>query len=269
MRTSYAINETSLDYVDPHTWSLLIPAAGKGERLGFQRPKVLLPVLGKPLGTWIIDAVGKNVVKVIVVVASHAQDEIVAELAATCPVPLNTAIQERPIGMADAIALGMQQVKTPNVLVVWGDQATVCPRTLKAVMSHHQQFAPLALTLPTIQRRQPYISLQRSADGRVEGVWQARESKQQLDHGESDCGVFAFDTKTLLTVLAEARANLQGVGTQTKEFNLLPLVPLFELHHKGVHTIDVKDESQTVGINTPDEVAIVQKILAARSQQSW
>ena len=36
-------------------WTALIPAAGRGSRLHFAGPKILYPILGKPILTWLID----------------------------------------------------------------------------------------------------------------------------------------------------------------------------------------------------------------------
>jgi UDP-N-acetylglucosamine pyrophosphorylase len=41
--------------VDPGQWTAVIPAAGRGSRLGFHRPKILYPVAGRPILDWLLD----------------------------------------------------------------------------------------------------------------------------------------------------------------------------------------------------------------------
>ena len=39
-------------------WTAVIPAAGRGSRLNFAGPKILYPILGKPILTWLTDLLG-------------------------------------------------------------------------------------------------------------------------------------------------------------------------------------------------------------------
>jgi CTP:molybdopterin cytidylyltransferase MocA len=35
--------------VDPSLWTAIVPAAGRGSRLGFDKPKILYPVAERPI----------------------------------------------------------------------------------------------------------------------------------------------------------------------------------------------------------------------------
>ena len=37
----------NVNNIDPSLWTCVIPAAGKGTRLGYEFPKILYPILGK------------------------------------------------------------------------------------------------------------------------------------------------------------------------------------------------------------------------------
>ena len=41
--------------IDPALWTALIPAAGRGTRLGWHLPKILYPVAGRPILAWLLD----------------------------------------------------------------------------------------------------------------------------------------------------------------------------------------------------------------------
>ena len=41
--------------MDPLLWTALIPAAGRGSRLGFDRTKILFPIAGATILEWLVD----------------------------------------------------------------------------------------------------------------------------------------------------------------------------------------------------------------------
>ena len=41
--------------ISPERWTAIIPAAGRGSRLGFDQPKILFPVAGRPILNWLLD----------------------------------------------------------------------------------------------------------------------------------------------------------------------------------------------------------------------
>ena len=55
---------------------LVVPAAGRGTRLGWDGPKVLCPVGGRPMIEHLLDRYGPVVEYVVVVVAPQAQDDV-------------------------------------------------------------------------------------------------------------------------------------------------------------------------------------------------
>ena len=54
-----------------------------------------------------------------------------------------------------------------------------------------------------------------------------------------------------------------GVGTITSEFNLLPILPRFELGKDSVFTIRINDISETYGINTKEDALLIEKLLSS------
>src|SRR4029077_17516015 len=105
--------------------------------------------------------------------------------------------QNEPRGMADAIACGLPAVESPNTMIVWGDQVALQTASLNLAMRIHQGPARPEATCPTLWRDHPYIHFERNARGRVIRVLQAREGDVLPERGESDCGVFLFQTESL------------------------------------------------------------------------
>lgn len=71
---------TTVDPLGPHVGAVLV-AAGRGERLGGDRPKALVEVAGRPLVAWAVDGLRRAGVRHLVVV--HTPGEAAAFAAAT------------------------------------------------------------------------------------------------------------------------------------------------------------------------------------------
>ncbi len=78
--------------------------------------------------------------------------------------------------------------------------------------------------------------------------------------GEGDTGFFCFETAALRRLLERLRSESGGIGTATREFNLLPVIPL-AAEREVVLTPRVMRLEETVGINTREDAAAVEAFL--------
>jgi len=250
-------------------WAAIIPAAGRGSRLGFNGPKILYPILGRTMLEWLYDVLNPLVSQIVVVAAPHHRlqvEEAVTRLLSKRAVAGRGSIvvceQSEPRGMADAVLCAESRVTKLNALVIWGDQVTVQSPTLQACQALHEARPNAQLTLPTVMRPEPYIHIERGSDDRIVRVLQSREGEVQVLRGENDCGVFCFNSKSLFQTLR----NEASVGAKTGEFNLLPLLPKFEAGEGSVATLRLDDLDETVGVNTKEDAARVEAILSSRTK---
>src|SRR3954462_4288826 len=100
---------------DRALWSVLIPAAGRGSRLTFDKPKILFPVGGVTILERLTSLLRPFCAEFIFVLSPSGQPEVEPEIQKLLPGNAQVAIQAAPKGMADAIASGLPKVKTPNV----------------------------------------------------------------------------------------------------------------------------------------------------------
>lgn len=93
----------------------IILAAGEGKRLKpLLTSKALLPFFGRPLISWLVkDLKDSGIEDVIVVVSKKHQDQYKA-------LGLNTVIQPKPTGMADALLAAKPKIKTDSIMVLNG-----------------------------------------------------------------------------------------------------------------------------------------------------
>lgn len=109
----------------------MVLAAGRGERFGAlarEQPKTLLPILGRPLFAWQLEALRALGVRRVVVVIGHLGERVEAamrsEVASSSSGADGPALvfarQERPLGIADALASAAPRVAGP-FLCLLGD----------------------------------------------------------------------------------------------------------------------------------------------------
>ena len=245
--------------VDPGQWTAIIPAAGRGSRLGFHRPKILYPVAGRPILDWLLDFLLPNCSELVFVLSSDGVGDVAVELQARIPGRYKIVVQEMPTGMGDAVALALPAVRTAQVAIVWGDQVALRRKWVEACLRLQQ--GPLApdLTCPTVMRDRPYIHFERDAHGRIVALLQAREGDDMPRRGESDTGFFCFRTPVLVQLLDELRT-APATGRATGEFNLLPVIPLAA--RKGtVLTPRLMSVEETVGVNSTGDAAVLEEFL--------
>jgi bifunctional UDP-N-acetylglucosamine pyrophosphorylase / glucosamine-1-phosphate N-acetyltransferase len=245
-------------------WTAIIPAAGRASRLNASTPKILYPVLQKPILHWLVALLRPLCREMIFVLSPNGVDAVRPELERSLPTGSQIVIQDEPTGMADAIRLCETRTKTPYTLVMWGDQITPRRETLAACMNLLESTSEIQATIPTIVREKPYIHFVRDANQRIVEVYQARESDRQVAEGESDCGAFFFRSEGLFRVLRETRGDPAHQGNKTKEHNFLTVIPAFHDARGALATVRLHDPDESCGINTVADAQAVEAILRKR-----
>lgn len=252
------------DGIDPARWTAIVPAAGRGSRLGFDKPKLLYPVAGRMIVEWLLDFLLPNCASIVFVLSPEGRQLVDEELARLIPGRYSIAIQEIPTGMGDAVSLGLDCVATEHVAIVWGDQVALRRSSVEACMRMQQSDLHPDLTCPTVVRLNPYIHFERDGAGRITGLLQKREGDAMPAEGESDTGFFCFRTARLKSLLAEVRGAPGSRGNATAEFNFLPVIPL-AARAGAVITPRVMTLEETVGVNSREDAALIEPFLRKKS----
>lgn len=244
--------------VNASLWTAVIPAAGRGTRLGFDQPKILFPIAGKTIFEWLVDLLGPLCNRFVLVLSPSGRQPVEQLASEILPGRFRIALQPEPRGMADAVRCGLEAVETPNTVIVWGDQVALRPESLEFAMRVHQGPAHAAATCPTLWRDRPYIHFERDATGRIVRALQAREGDSLPQHGESDSGVFLFRTSALRKALPRLLAAKECLGNQTGELNFLPIFPMIE----NLITLPIMTEAESVGVNSAADAEYLARQLA-------
>ncbi len=234
----------------------VIPAAGRGSRLGLDCPKILVPIEDN-LTVW--DVLRNSLLPVSerlhIVLAPSAMAQFrdaIANESLASKERVTTSEQATPLGMGDAI-FGARAFWSDfdAILIVWGDQVNLSQATLERVAELCT--ADKTMVLPLVECRKPYV--QYDMENRVlTQVRQSREGDVMDEVGMSDVGVFALSVKGLFDCWQLFLKN-SAAGAQTNEVNFLPFLPfLSEKCGWTLRTVTVADPIEALGINTPDDL---------------
>src|SRR5438445_3348281 len=120
----------------PRTGPLVavILAAGQGTRMRSRQHKVLHDLAGKPLIQRALDLLGGAGATKVVVVLGHQADQVRKVL----PESVETVVQEPQLGTGHALqvaAESLQRLQAERLLVHYGDEALVRPRSLQRLIA--------------------------------------------------------------------------------------------------------------------------------------
>jgi bifunctional UDP-N-acetylglucosamine pyrophosphorylase/glucosamine-1-phosphate N-acetyltransferase len=245
------------------TLSLIIPAAGKGSRLGYDKPKLIYPINGSPIIKHLLSKFDKSLSEVVIVCSPSGIIDIKKVVSDIhTDIPIRYEIQEQAIGMVDAIRVGISNVRTTDVAIIWGDQVLLAKETISKTISTHLLFIDSGLTFPTVLKSDPYIQILRDSNKKIIKILQKREGDISDQIGESDAGFFVFERDCLINLINFAMDPKKTVyGLKTGEINLLPFFPKIYDFKKNIYTLEIVNSFEALGINTRDEAIYCEKIL--------
>ena len=239
----------------------IVLAAGKGTRMKSDRPKVLFEVAGRPLISWVLDAVAGASPDEVVVVAGYGGEEVRAVL----PDGVRAVTQEPQLGTGHAVMVALEamgQVGGDTILVVPGDTPLLRPETLQALVAALEG-RPAALLTTVMGDPSGYGRVLRDGD-RVVGIVEHRDATPgQRDIREVAVSTYSFDGAALAGALSGlGRANDQG------EYYLTDAVAALAARGE-VRGIPVEDPAEVMGVNSHGQLAEVAAVVRHRINASW
>ena len=233
----------------------VILGAGKGTRMKSDKPKVLMPVCGKPMIKHIIETLETIPVDEIVTVISPEGDEVAKTVA-----PYKTCVQNAQLGTGHAVNCAKDLLKgfAGPVLVIFGDTPLITKKTFeRSIDKVKEGFAVVVLGFrPEDAGRYGRLVMKGSELERIVEFKDASDEEKAIDFCNS--GFIAFDGKYLFEILARI-GNKNAAG----EFYLTDAVEV--AHQMGLKCTAFEGNTEEVAsANTLEELALLETYAKAR-----
>lgn len=242
----------------------VIMAAGKGTRMRSDLPKVVHEVAGRPMVSFVVDACLRAGCERVVVVVGYQQERVRAALGGFGG-RLEFAVQAEQRGTGHAVSCALPALaglpeQTPT-LVLAGDGPLIRADTLDSIVDRHRD-SGAAATLATSVLEEPsgYGRIVRDGAGRFEAiVEQKNATTEQLAIREVNPSYYCFDLGALRDALGRVeRDEVSG------EYYLTDAPALLLAGGARVEVIDAVPPEDVLSINTPEQLAEVDRILRGR-----
>lgn len=241
----------------------VILAAGQGTRMRSSLPKVLHPILGRPMVAYALDVARRVTQAKPVVVIGHAAEQVRAAIGEEA----EFVLQRQQLGTGHAV----QQVapllrdQVDYVLVTYGDMPLLRAATLQRLLEAQREHdGPISLLTVVADDPRGFGRILRADDGRVLAiVEEAHATPEQRAIRELNTGVFCFQADWLWDALGKIQRSPKG------EYYLTDLVEIAVREGRSVQALSVEDPVEVIGVNTRLHLAEATAQMQQRINQAW
>jgi len=257
------------DVYNRHTMptKIIILAAGQGKRMGGDLPKALVPLGGKPLVSYVLQAARASGICARPVVVIGYKAEMVKK---TLGNDYEYALQNEPLGTAHAVTAAraaVEKSRADHVMVFCGDMPGVTAQTIRGLNTHHVKHGAV-MTLATARTPDfrgwrasfySYGRLIRNANG---GAVVANKEAADCTEAEKrkmkeiNPFFFVFKAKWLWENIGKI-----GCENKQKEYYLCDLIHIALAHGERIASFEVPLQT-ALGVNTPEHLRRIEKVLA-------
>ncbi len=250
--------------------ALVVMAAGKGTRMKSKLPKVLHPLLGRPMLTHVLSALKPLEPAQIVVVAGHEAEQVTTQISDTpamADMPLSFVVQSPQLGTGHAVqqAQALLQNSADAVLVVPGDLPLLSAGTFeKMVAAYQARQCPLVML--TVEANDPrgFGRIVRDEAGYVTAIVEEVDcTPEQKAIRELNVGSYLFSANWLWQ-------NLENIPLSPKgEYYITDLVGMAANQGERVMAEILDDPVEAIGINSRVHLAEAELALRRRINRHW
>lgn len=245
------------------TIASIILAAGQGTRMRSKLPKVLHPVVGKPMVWYALQAVQPLVDLPPLIVVGHGADAVRDFVGHSA----EFILQVEQLGTGHAVACAQSELegKADTILVTFADMPLLRGETLAQLVALHQAGeSPVTMTSFIGDEARGFGRVVRNAAGHVIAIIeQADATPEQLAIREYNVSAYCFQADWLWEALAQIPMSPKG------EYYLTDVVGLAVGQGYPVDSMILEDVTEGVGLNNRVHLATVEKLMRERINRKW
>ncbi len=239
----------------------IILAAGKGTRMKSRLPKVLHPLLGKPLLAHVIDLLKSMSVEQIVVVVGHGA-ELVRR---TFNQEFEFVYQQEQLGTGHAVACAKDALleRKHSVLIICGDTPLFQKTTLESFIdAHHQSHNVVSILSSHFENPFGYGRIVRDGSGNFSRIVEEKDAtEEEKTITEVNTGTYMVEVRFLFELVTQLECNnAQG------EYYLTDIVGLAASKGLKVGAYPFAEEEEALGVNSRAQLARAESVLLHRKR---
>jgi len=249
--------------------SIIVLAAGQGVRMKSDLPKVMHPLAGRPMVSYVVEIAQALEPACLVVVVGHGA-ELVRQ---TLGDGVAYAVQAEQLGTGHAVQQAAEAAagRAETTLVLFGDTPLVRPETLRRAVACHQAEGA-AVTMLSFCPGDPtgYGRIVRDEAGeRVVAIVEERDATpEERAIGEVSSGMYCFRDSWLwpnLTRLAADGAPRAG----HPEIYLTDLIAMAHQQGEAVIAVPMADAMEAIGLDQRAKLAQGEAEMRRRINERW
>lgn len=236
----------------------VVLAAGKGTRMQSEMPKVLFPVLGRPMIEYVLDALREVGVEKIICVVGYRAEDVKAALSQYSD--LVFVEQTEQLGTGHAVQMCLEELKETqgSVVILAGDSPLVQSSSLNELFDAFESQGHACL-LGTLKRDDPtgLGRIVRDSEGVFERIVEQKDATpEQCQITEVNMSTYVFDAPRLVEALSRlTNDNAQG------EYYLTDCPQILKGMGDKVDALPVLKACEAHSINSREQLAEVERVM--------
>ena len=238
----------------------IILAAGKSTRMLSLKSKILFRISAEPIIQHVYNTARKIKSNDIICVLSNPPEELTKFIKEN---NIKSALQKKPSGTADAVKSALKKIpskRTNNILILCGDVPFISSQSLNIMI---KKLSQSDLCLGTFNQANPkgYGRVIRDGNKVIKIVEEKDASEKIKKVTEINTGIICIKEHVLRKYIGKINNN-----NKQKEFYLTDLIALLSDNNHKISTYSIKDELETMGINSKkDLVDLERKLLVKKA----
>lgn len=236
----------------------VILAAGQGTRMNSNLPKVLHPILGKPMLAYPLEAAQHATHNRPLIVVGHGAQQVQQTFVNAA----DFVLQSPQLGTGHAVlqAAPILQPHADLVLVLPGDLPLLTEATFSRLIAcQSQNPGPLTIVTAIAQQPRNFGRILRQADGSVAAiVEEAQATPEQRTIREVNVGIYCFRAEWLWQNLTKIPLSPKG------EYYITDLIGMAVSQGLPVQAFALQDEDEFIGVNTRIHLADAARAMQRR-----
>jgi bifunctional UDP-N-acetylglucosamine pyrophosphorylase/glucosamine-1-phosphate N-acetyltransferase len=243
--------------------AVVVLAAGMGKRMRSEVPKVLHPVLGRPMLSYVLDAAESLSPKKTVLVVGHGSENV-KQISDSKKIIY--AAQDKQLGTGHAANCASSALKNfkGDILILNGDYPLITSAALKKFLSGHvKSKADLSILTALVDDPTGYGRIKRDDKNKVIGIVEEKDaSRDEKFIGEINSGTYCVKSAFLWGALSKVKTK-----NSQKEYYLTDIVEQAHKVSLKINASVISDSDEVIGVNDRSELSYVESLLKWRTNE--